>query len=269
MLSKFKFKSKQFLRNVIIGFSQFIIRVRRRLRPNPDLAPYEEGKAIRVLFLVMQPAIWPSMSSVWKACRSDPRFSVKVVLVASQYQNERLSQLILAQEMLITKHIPFFYADSFSLEQFKPHIVFVPLPYADMYPPEFSLDAIKRVGGRIAYIPYALEVASGGYNIQYQFNLLVQQTAWRIFIRSERHSEIFARYCNSGCGHVVVTGHPKFDHLQDEQENRVDALEKELKNRIGGRPVILWTPHFSVEDPPVQSTFTLVGKKIFSLFTSF
>lgn len=229
-----------------------------------DLVSYKENETIRVLFLFMAPTIWPSMESVWKICQQDKRFCAKVVLLPCEYQDRRLSQLTDAHKLLISKEIPFFYGETFSIEKYKPHVVFVPVPYLDMLPKEYSIEKILQHGGRIVYIPYGLEIGGGGFNTQYQFNLQIHQIAWRVFARSERHRKMFSRYCSSGGGNVVVTGHPRLDLIHGLKGIKLNNIK--LEEKIANRLVILWTPHFSVGKEPGWSTFEKFSENILSEF---
>ncbi|MCP4475303.1 MAG: hypothetical protein GY821_12225 [Gammaproteobacteria bacterium] len=105
---------------------------------------YEEFKPIRILFLFISAAIWPSTKSVWQNCIEDKRFNVKLVLLKNQHGNNTLKVLTDAKNLLIKDGVPFFYENTFSMEKFKPHVVFVPLPYMDMFPNHYSLSEIQR-----------------------------------------------------------------------------------------------------------------------------
>jgi 2-polyprenyl-3-methyl-5-hydroxy-6-metoxy-1,4-benzoquinol methylase len=137
------------------------------------------------------------------------------------------------------------------LEGYRPDVVFVPNPYEESRPESLQIPALEAVGARVAYIPYGLEMGGGSWNIGAQFNQRIHQTAWRVFARSERHRRLFGRHCEAGNAHVVVTGHPKFDTPE------LPGADSPWAAKLSGRTVLLWTPHFTVGDPPTWSTYRL------------
>jgi SAM-dependent methyltransferase len=163
------------------------------------------------------------------------------------------------KQFLIDENIPFCTLEFFDIREFDPHVVFFQNPYEETRPEFLRIDQLMALGSRIAYIPYGLELGGGAWNLMAQFDLPVHRLAWRVFSRSERHKKMFGKYCRAGNQHVIVTGHPKFDSLNG---NSSDSVPVKLTNKIAGRKVILWTPHFSVGDPPTWSTYRLYGEFI-------
>jgi len=220
----------------------------------------EQNEAVRVVFIAQAPEIWSSWRSVWMAAKKDPRFVTKVVL--SPFIHPHSSQAITYDKMrqcLIDEQVPFCSSEYFDVDGFRPHVVFVQNPYDETRPEKFKIDRLIKSGARLAYIPYGLEMGGGEWNIAAQFDSLLHRSAWRIFARSERHKKMFSKYCSAGNSHVVVTGHPKFD---SQNANTSLKAPEQLIDKIRGRKVILWTPHFSVGDPPTWSTYKLYGELI-------
>lgn len=214
-------------------------------------------RSIRVAFIVQHPSVWPSLRSVWRAAEKNPRFNVKVVI--APFVHPFSSSAVVLDEMrstLLREGVAFCNAEFFDLAAFRPDVVFVQNPYEETRPVELRLERLREAGARIAYVPYGLELGGGAWNITAQFDTPVHRHAWRIFARSERHKRMFGKYCRAGNHHVVVTGHPKFDSRVSDCGERLSSL---LRQKVKGRPVILWTPHFSVGDPPTWSTFRLYG----------
>lgn len=220
----------------------------------------EPNEAVRMFFIAQSPAIWSSWRSVWKAANKDSRFIAKVVL--SPFIHPYSSQALTYDEMrqcLIDEQVPFCPSEYFDVAGFRPHVVFVQNPYDETRPEKFKIDCLIKAGARLAYIPYGLEMGGGVWNIAAQFDSLLHRSAWRIFARSERHKKMFSKYCSVGNSHVVVTGHPKFD---SHNANTCFKAPEQLIDKIRERTVILWTPHFSVGDPPTWSTYKLYSEFI-------
>ncbi|WP_188129828.1 methyltransferase domain-containing protein [Roseovarius litoreus] len=209
------------------------------------------GERIRVVFLVMTPQIWPSVEPVWRKVATDERFHSKVVVIEKNSDVDALSGLQGAHELLTARGVPFAKGASFSLAAYEPHIVFYPLPYDHFYPPEFAPELAQSIGARIAYVHYGLEVGGGAYNAKYQHDEPILRNAWRIFARSRHQMSNFAKYCENGNAHVVLTGHPRGDKSPaDEGQLPTDAI-----SRANGRKIVLWTPHFSVAGRRKWSSF--------------
>lgn len=220
----------------------------------------QPGETIRIVFLAQYPAVWSSLRSVWSAASMDPRFCAKVVVTPFLHPNS--SEVVTYDDMrqcLIGESIPFCTSEFFELKAFNPHIVFVQNPYEQTRPEKYQIKQLKLAGARMAYVPYGLEIGGGAWNVAAQFDSYLHRSAWRIFSRSERHKKMFGKYCSAGNSHVVVTGHPKFD-VPKVSLNNLDP--NELTHKIAGRKVILWTPHFSVGDPPTWSTYKRYGEYI-------
>ncbi|MFJ2536221.1 methyltransferase domain-containing protein [Pseudomonas sp. NPDC087614] len=231
----------------------------------PDvLYSFQPGTAIKVLFVAQHPSIWASWRSIWQAMKNDPAFVAKVVL--SPFLHPYSSSAVTMDNMrrcLIEAGVPFCTAEALNLENFRPHVVFLQNPYDETRPDFLRSENLTRAGSRVAYVPYGLEMGGGAWNLTAQFDLPIHRIAWRIFARSERHKKMFAKYCRSGNSHVVVTGHPKFDQIN---YNLDQSLPEETTNKIDGRKVILWTPHFSVTEIPSWSTYRIYNDVIFSTF---
>lgn len=239
---------------------------REMVNSNQAYTPFsvEPGVAIRVLFVAQHPSIWASWRSIWQAMTSDSRFVAKVVL--SPFLHPYSSVAVTMDNMrrcLVEEDISFCTAEALNLESFRPHVVFLQNPYDETRPDFLRSEQITRAGSRVAYVPYGLEMGGGAWNLTAQFDLPIHRVAWRIFARSERHKKMFAKYCRSGNGHVVVTGHPKFDPIN---YNLDHSLPEEVIKKVGGRKVVLWTPHFSVTEIPSWSTYRIYSDFIFSTF---
>ncbi len=215
---------------------------------------------IRIAFIVQYPSVWPSWRSVWQAANSDKRFSVMVVV--SRFIHPYASEAETFEEMrkLLTEEgVPHCLESECDLESFSPHVVFIQNPYETTRPAQFSLAQLTQAGSLIAYIPYGLEIGGGSWNLNAQFDTPLHNAAWRIFARSERHKAMFAKYCRKGNSQVVVTGHPKFDAQKSAAAPRVPSA---LIEKIAGRKVVLWTPHFTVGTGLKWSTFDIYGSYI-------
>ena len=221
---------------------------------------FDKTGPVRILLVAQHASIWTAWRSVWRECKESPQIEVHVVLAPfiHPYGAEKIR--IEMQQCLKDNGVPFFLSDFYNIDSFKPHVVMLQNPYDSTRPKEFSSNSLRKKGYRIGYIPYGLEMGGGQENIDWQFNLDFHHNAWRIFARSKRHKAMYAKYSKVGDSNVVITGHPKFDY-QAEQLTKQLTFD-DLKNKIAGRKVVLWTPHFSVALPATWSTYRIYGQAI-------
>lgn len=209
------------------------------------------GEKIRIVFLVITPELWPSVEPVWKRAGMETKCVASVVVLKSTNPDIALTTFLKAQALFEDAGISYFTENNFSIEDYQPHVVFYPLPYASLYPKQYKPELVAEMGCRIAYIPYGLEVGGGVFNTRYQYDTEVPRVAWRIFARSLGQLKSFSRYCSYGNGHVVLTGHPRTENnIQRESRGQAGLIEK-----TRGRSIILWTPHFTVTTRRKWSSF--------------
>lgn len=212
----------------------------------------QADESIRVVFFVERAIGWPNWRTVWQACCAHPQVTPHVVLVPTRDPRGSVADFDEVRALLVEQDVPFFHHRDYDLEVQRPHVAFLAHPYDALRPTELAADTLAARGIRLAYVPYGLETGGGAVNLRYQYGLALHQRAWRIFARSERHRRMFARYCSVGSGHVVVTGHPKIDAVVGLVREDFDPA---LRARIGERRTVLWTPHFTLPDPPMWSSF--------------
>ena len=222
--------------------------------------PYETNRPIRILFIAQHASIWSTWRSVLEACKKSSLIEVHVVLAPFIHNYGAKTNQSEMGECLKKNEISFFLSEFYDVNSFKPHVVFLQNPYNDTRPEALSSNNLRKKGYRIAYIPYGLEIGGGQENIDWQFNLDFHHNAWQIFSRSKRHKAMFAKYSSAGGGNVVITGHPKFDYQSQQLSSQ--QISDDLKNKVAGRKVVLWTPHFSVALPPTWSTYRIYGQVI-------
>lgn len=225
----------------------------RLVRRTPD-------EPVSVVFFFQSPETWASWESVWSAFEADPRADVTIVRLP--FQHDASDDPEKGRRFLADRNLPFVDFSAYDLESAAPDIVFLQNPYDSTRPDSHSAARLASLGLRLAYIPYGLEVGAGDQNLRWQYDLDLQRLAWRVFVRASRHRRMFARYCQAGSAHVVVTGHPKLDRYEG---GHLTERRGRLAEALGERRAILWTPHFSVEDGG-WSTFRQYGDAILSLF---
>jgi hypothetical protein len=209
---------------------------------------------VRIAFLVQHPQGWTNFESVREAMLTDPRFEVSVISAPylHPYPPEGGSDAI--YNFLDKRGVSHRRWDSGVLMPNFTDVLFIQNPYEVTRPPSLRIASLQKLVPRLVYIPYGLEIGGGQENAENQYNLPLQQRAWRVFARSSRHKGMFARHCGSGDSHVVVTGHPKIDPIK----NLGKQIDLELTAFAGTNKVFLWNPQFDIRpDGTGFSTFLI------------
>lgn len=198
----------------------------------------------RVVFVVQHGPSWPCTESVWRAFAADPEWETVILALpyTHPFYNDAQDDTNAIFDFLTQRGIPFVRREEFDLSPGCADVVFLQNPYDITRPLGWRTTDFLRASCRLAYVPYGIEIGGGERNATWQFNQQLQQMAWAVFARSERHRAMFARHCLVGAAHVHVTGHPKMDAQSDLAAHR----DAELTAFAAGRPVALWNPQFDI-----------------------
>ena len=211
-------------------------------------------KPIRVAFLAQHPQGWTNFESVWEAMLNDSCFEVSVISAPYLHPYPPEGGPDAIYNFLDKRGIPHCRWDSGVVMPNFADVLFVQNPYEVTRPPALRIGSLQKLVPRLAYIPYGLEIGGGQENAENQYNLPLQQRAWRVFARSSRQKGMFACHCGSGDSHVVVTGHPKIDPIK----NLGKQIDPELAAFAGTKKVFLWNPQFDIRpDGTGFSTFLI------------
>lgn len=247
-----------------------LVRMERSIASAPSPAPAgaltsdEPHRAHRgamsVHFFFQLPEVWTTWESVWRACTQSP--SIETTIVLLPFMHASAGDASRARRFLSERGLPFVHFSAYRLEEEQPDLVFLQNPYDSTRPPELAVDRLLEQGVRIAYIPYGLDVGGGQDNLRWQYDLEVQRSAWRVFVRSEDHRRMYGLHCQSGNRNVMVTGHPKIDNIV---ARCLPAAVSQQSRGKDERKRILWCPHFTVEKGG-WATFMALYDSILSFF---
>ncbi len=198
---------------------------------NPD-EPY------RIAILYQVASYWPAVESFYEACAADRETDVKIFYVAD-VSVER-AQVAGSDRLLREKGIPYTIYSEEGIQTFRPHAALCQPPYDVSYrnPEALSLHLLK-MGIRIVYIPYGIEIADTEDARLNHFFPYVVRNCWRLYTFSETMREDYVRYCPNR--HAVrALGIPKFDAFY----NREIPTDEGIAERAAGRKLVLWKLHF-------------------------
>jgi hypothetical protein len=244
---------------------------RRGAGATDSLAPLDpSSRAVRVAFIVQHPQGWTSLESVWRSLAEDPRFETRIIAARYEhpYPTDGGPDAIFA--FLTRLGVPHERWEQADLGPGFADIVFLQNPYDVTRPAPLRVPNLIRWVPRLAYVPYGLEIGGGERNNTMVMNLPLQQTAWLVCARSGRQRLAYARHCQSGNAHVVVTGHAKLDALRDLPAGDPAGFAA----FAAGRRLVGWNPHFDVRpkagSPSGEgfSTFTRWWEQIVAQFAT-
>ena len=201
---------------------------------------------IKVDFLFQWAPGWSNYASVLAALEQDDNFICRLVLLPFHHSGIVDHENAQARAFLDAHGISWIWHEEYDYIADKPDMVFIQNPYDFTRPERFSCRTLKAQHIKYAYIPYGLDVGEGETNLTFQYNMECHNFAQWIFVRSAQHKRFYKQYCHAGNKHVYVTGHPKFDRVNQ----WINPTKEERK-------VLLWTPHFQEGDAKGWSTFNL------------
>jgi len=202
----------------------------------------QKDQKIRIAFLFQVASFWPSWESFYKECIDDDRIEVKLVWL-NQTIVEKY-QMITAHDFLETNGLDYIDAKEFNFEEFAPHVVVYQTPY-DCFHRKYEMwseNMIKK-GVRIVYIPYGIEIADTNDAHKAHFEESVIKNSWRIYTFSKAMLSDYQQYCQNKDA-VRALGLPRLDAYHNREQFK---LNKNLRERIGNRKIVLWKVHFPKE----------------------
>ena len=200
--------------------------------------PCEKGEQVRIAVLYQVASFWPSIESFYEECARDRDADIRVYFIGA-VSVER-AQVEDSDKFLTEKGIPFSEYSEQAIREFRPHVALYQTPYdVSFRNPDSLAIHLKKLGIRIVYIPYGIEIADTEDARFNHYQAFVVKNAWRIYTFSEQMRSDYVRYCPNR--HAVrAFGIPKFDAIA--QKDRMKA--EEIRQSAGGREVILWKMHF-------------------------
>ncbi|MBQ8677586.1 MAG: CDP-glycerol glycerophosphotransferase family protein [Alphaproteobacteria bacterium] len=220
---------------------------------------YNKNKKVKIYFLFLSKAFWPSWQSFYKSCIGDKNIDVKLIYCpVTPREPGKDGQFIDAEDWLKKQKIPYTHIDNINIFKDKPHVIVMQLPYDGMYPEKYRSSNLKYNGMRVVYISYGLYFTENKMCIWNQFQLPIYRNAWKLFPFAEFLRDDYVRYGNISKDKLVCLGHPKFDALYNAKKVK---LPDELTKKIGNRKVIVWHVHFPFDysqsgEQKKQTTFT-------------
>ncbi|BCJ92953.1 hypothetical protein acsn021_05220 [Anaerocolumna cellulosilytica] len=199
---------------------------------------YDKKEKIRIVFMIQVASFWPSIESFYEACIQDDRFDTRLILI-TESSVEKV-QMENTREFLQNNHLQYEIYSEELLKIIQPHIAVYQPPYDVSYrTPETLSIHTKKMGTRIVYVPYGIEIADTEDARLAHFDTYVVRNSWRIYTFSEMMRQEYNKYCGNRNA-VRACGLPKFDAYYNKQFN----LNTQIANRVKNRKIVLWKMHF-------------------------
>jgi hypothetical protein len=196
-----------------------------------------EGR-MRVAFVFQVGSFWPSWESIYSECLNDETVETRLFLLVSKESGDK-AQMAYAEDFLVKSELEY---ETFSYEkivEFSPHYMFYQTPY-DSGHRDYAAWSIryKRMGIRIIYIPYGIEISDTKESRYKHFSLPVVLNADAVYTLSDKMKEEYDKYCINAKA-VKPLGLTRFDSLKKEY-----PLSGYVQEKSNGRKIILWKVHF-------------------------
>lgn len=218
--------------------------------------PYCSGEKIRLVFLFQIASFWPSMESLYWACKEDARF--EPLIVCYDEDIDPTIKTDTARTYLIENGYDFIGWEEFLLDEFQPHAVLLQTPYDyNNRRDRFKSLTLTRKGYRVIYIPYGIEIVDTEHAREAHFEQDVSKYAWRIYVLSEGIRNEYIHYSDNAIA-VKAFGLPKFDALYHKDNLSLNPMVHEAAH---GRKIVLWKVHFP-KVIPEDGQFVLVTPEI-------
>lgn len=196
------------------------------------------GEKVRIAVMYQVASYWPSIESFYNACINDDDVEVRIFFVNEMSVEN--AQIEKSDVFLSEKGIPFSFYSEKELTNFNPHAALYQPPYDVSYRNPSALSVhLRKMGIRIIYIPYGIEIADTEDARFNHFHTFVVRNAWRIYTFSDIMLRDYKKYCPNRQA-VRTFGIPKFDSIAHRNEIR----NEDNFNMAGGRKIILWKMHF-------------------------
>ncbi|WP_026657554.1 bifunctional glycosyltransferase/CDP-glycerol:glycerophosphate glycerophosphotransferase [Butyrivibrio sp. AC2005] len=194
---------------------------------------YRNGDKLRIVFLYQIPSIWISWKSFYEACLRDSRIDCHLFLL--EETGTEKSQMNGAREFLEKNSIEYDTIDTFSISEFRPHVLVIQTPYDNWHRKENHRSGIwKSKGIRLVYIPYGIEISDTEDSHRLHFEEETIFNCWRIFTFSDVMKGDYRKYCMNDEA-VRVTGLPRMDFYHEN-------LGRNAKS--GAVNTLVWKVHF-------------------------
>ncbi len=208
----------------------------------PSYLPCGADEKIRIAIIYQVASYWPTIESFYREGMADEEVEMRIFFVDDPSVESVQSEG--ADLFLEENHIPYSGFSEEAIRAFRPHAALYQPPYDVAYrnPSALSLH-LRKMGIRIVYIPYGIEIADTQDARYNHFFTYVIKNAWRIYTFSEIMKRDYDRYCPSRHS-VRALGIPKLDWVCGEDLHAGDCRLFPGYSQERRRRIVVWKMHF-------------------------
>jgi glycosyltransferase involved in cell wall biosynthesis len=224
----------------------------KSLRSLKDLAAAHASEKVKVVFFLQEAQVFPSIESIHSSLVTDDRFDAALVFLplgdSGHTWDNRDSELYdkEGKVRVIAKK-------DYNLFKESPDLIVVTRPYfgekgnrryfsknEDL----LEIPAVETGGFRAVYVPYAFYDTLSDSTITFGYQKTMPEVAWKILAYSQQILGNFAKYSVLEGKNAALLGAPRFDVSSGVNGFRSDDLTSRYRDKIQGRPTLLWNTHF-------------------------
>lgn len=247
------------LEKTIEGNKQSLIEAIELIQKN-DL---KQPKNWNIVFFTQEFSLWPSFSSIYDEFTNDNNCNTILsyqLLYASEQDKSVYNSNLKAYK---DNNLNILEKNQIDLIKESPDIAFYMKPYNFM-DKKYYLNSIKDIIEYNVFISYCLDCQGGEALIRYQYKLPFFYHVWKIISYSDYYTQNMKKWSFRN-NNIKQIGHPKYDQLHQLLSSKY-SIRKDWKNKIAGRPTVLWNTHFSVKQKQGVGSFFEWGKIIIDFF---
>jgi glycosyltransferase involved in cell wall biosynthesis len=226
--------------------------LRSRLHSLKDLAATHTSEKVKVVFFLQEAQVFPSIESIHSSLVADDRFEAALVFVPLGDEGHAWDN---RDSALYNKEgkVSVIAKKDYDLLKESPDLIVVTRPYFGekgnrrYFSNDDDLLEIPEVatgGFRAVYVPYAFYDTLSDSTITFGYQKTMPRVAWKILAYSQQIVDNFVRYSVLEGRNAALLGAPRFDVSSGVNGFRSDELTSRYRDKIQGRPTLLWNTHF-------------------------
>jgi hypothetical protein len=225
---------------------------------------------IHVVFLVQFNRTWAVYNSIYEECKKDSNFKVSIVTIPMKIPAQSDDWLFNEENNSFFKNNNIDFIEGYKkngteeewvdLQSLKPDVVFVQNPYDDQRHPNYRMDELNKYT-QICYLQYAFIVTGGSFERHF-YGTHFHKNCWKLFAETNFHKDLYKKYAPEVENKVVVSGYPKLDFYRNPPKD-IDNIWKLSRKNYPHVKRIVWTPHWTIDDPNLKASNFLKYYKYF------
>ena len=219
------------------------------------------GAPIRIDFFSHNNAFWHSMASLIQECAQRAAFAPRVIIRPPLLPGEGDHQAETA--WLQHRGLPWEQCARYTPDAASTDIFCCVVPYDSILGAGLDPLALMERGVLPVLIPYCTEWLGGRAFFRLYFGTRVP--FWRTFVASRLSQKMYVENHHIPLRHLPIVGNPEYDLVPSQGEQADMPKFRRIREAARGRRVLLWTPHYAVDDHFCWGTWHTLGEAVVRL----